>query len=124
MQKNYKSMIEQNGILCNTSNQQSGMSPANKVISNLTSREDVSVVYLVTKVELGEHMYTKSKKKKKTLKPQWELHITFKLNVVNNGGETLTWPATLQNLWLHPRMMEALLTLQRTQPEQSTIHWV
>jgi hypothetical protein len=47
-------MIEQNGILCNTSNQQSGMSLANKVISNLTSREDVSVVYLVTKVELGE----------------------------------------------------------------------
>jgi hypothetical protein len=66
-------MIEQNSILCNTSNQQSGMSLADKVISNLTSREDVSVVYLVTKVELGEQlvtMYTKSKKKKKTLKPQ------------------------------------------------------
>ena len=77
-------MIEQNGILCNTFNQQSGMSLANKVISNLTSREDVSVVYLVTKVELGEQlvtMYTKSIKKKKTLKPQWELHITFKSNV-------------------------------------------
>jgi hypothetical protein len=94
-------MIEQNGILCNTFNQQSGMSLANKVISNLTSREDVSVVYLVTKVELGEQMvtmYTKSIKKKKTPKPQWELHITFKSNVVNNGGETLTRPATFTEL--------------------------
>jgi hypothetical protein len=56
-------MIEQNSILCNTSDQQSGMSLADKVISNLTSREDVSVVYVVTKVELGKKLvttYTKS----------------------------------------------------------------
>jgi hypothetical protein len=78
------------------------MSPANKVISNLTSREDVSVVYLlVTKVELGEQLvttYTKSTKKKKTPKPQRELHTTFESNIVNNGGETLTWPATYTEL--------------------------
>jgi hypothetical protein len=94
-------MIEQNSILCNTSDQQSGMSLADKVISNLTSREDVSVVYLVAKVELGKKLvttYTKSTKKKKTPKPQQELHITFKSNVVNNGGETLTWPATFTEL--------------------------
>jgi hypothetical protein len=77
------------------------MSLADKVISNLTSREDVSVVYLVAKVELGKKLvttYTKSTKKKKTPKPQQELHITFKSNVVNNGGETLTWPATFTEL--------------------------
>jgi hypothetical protein len=101
IQKNYKSMIEQNSMLSNTPNQQSGMSPADKVISYLTSREDVSVVYLVTKVELGKQLvttYTKSTRKKKTPKPQWVLHITFESNVVNNGGETLTRRATFTEL--------------------------
>jgi hypothetical protein len=43
--------------------QPSRMSPAEKVISNLSSRKDISVVYLVAKVELGKDLvatYTKS----------------------------------------------------------------
>jgi hypothetical protein len=48
--------------------QPSRMSPAKKVISNLSSRKDISVVYLVAKVELSKDLvmtYTKSQRKRR-----------------------------------------------------------
>jgi hypothetical protein len=94
-------MIEQNSILCNTSDQQSGMSLADKVISNLTSLEDLmfQLCIWLPKLSLARNWSLRTLSlQKKTPKPQWELHITFKSNVVNNGGETLKWPATFTEL--------------------------
>jgi hypothetical protein len=49
---------QQEKILCKTSVQPSRMSPAEKAISNLLLRKDISIVYLVTKVELSRELVT------------------------------------------------------------------
>jgi hypothetical protein len=49
---------QQEKMLCKTSVQPSRMSPAEKAISNLLLRKDISIVYLVTKVELSRELVT------------------------------------------------------------------
>ena len=84
-------------VVSKTLGQLPRMSPAEKVISSLSSRQDVSLVYLVAKVQLGEQLVTtctKKKKKKKQSKPERKLNITFESNIVSNGGDIITRPAT------------------------------
>jgi hypothetical protein len=69
IQKNYKTKTQQGKMLSTkASAQPSRMSPAKKVISNLSSRKDISVVYLVAKVELSKDLvmtYTKPQRKRR-----------------------------------------------------------
>ena len=65
----------------------STLTPAEQIISQLSSTKNVSVAHLVANVTLGEELvtpYTGRKKKK----PDQNLIITFETNVTNNGIES------------------------------------
>lgn len=100
IRKNYRSKTQHKNVVSKTLGQLPRMSPAEKVISSLSSRQDVSLVYLVAKVQLGEKLLTTctKKKKKKQSKPERKLKTTFESNIVSNGGDIITRPATSSEL--------------------------